>query len=56
MPARLCYSITHGDFWRGRCSDCTWTSKNLPFKTKAEAEHAVELHKVLCKGGVEYRG
>jgi len=43
------YSVKHGDIWQAQCPYCTWTSKNLPFKTRAEAEHAVELHLVLCK-------
>jgi len=50
----LCYSYEQGDFWRGYCDQCTWNSKNLPFKTKEEAEHAVVLHKVVCKGGKSY--
>jgi hypothetical protein len=45
-----CYSVQRGDFWRGQCPNCSWTSGDLPFETRAKAEHCVDLHAVLCKG------
>lgn len=44
------YSIKYGDIWKARCPKCSWTSKRLPFPTREEAEHALKLHEVLCKG------
>lgn len=44
-----CYSVQRGDFWRGQCLECSWTSRELPFKTREEAEHCADLHAALCK-------
>jgi hypothetical protein len=47
------FSPTYGDIWRAQCPACSWTSvregKPLPFLTREEAEHCVDLHAVLCK-------
>jgi hypothetical protein len=44
------YSVKYGDTWRGQCAVCGWHSGDLPFPTKRQAEHVVDLHAVLCKG------
>jgi hypothetical protein len=51
-PARLVYSVTHGDIWvPPDCDACRWPAghKPLPFPTRAAAEHFADMHKVLCE-------
>lgn len=49
ISARLVFHPERGDIWQARCEHCTWTSRDLPFRTKGEALHTGNLHTVMCR-------
>jgi hypothetical protein len=48
------FTAERGDFWRAQCPVCPWVARHrgglLPFPTREQAEHATDLHAVLCRG------